>query len=493
MRKIADYTILFLLNAVEMVLELVAARLMSPYFGNSNFVWTAIIGIILLAMSLGNLLGGKISSAKNPRFIVGILLLIASIYITVTPLVDAPILKSLQLTNTSIQILSVISSIIFFLIPSTILGTITPVIMKERIGESNDQGKESGRITAIISIGSLFGTFFGGFFFIPTFGTKTIFSILGLIIIPLAILFQTKTGLKKATAVFVAFSIIAAAVGIFSFSSVVKNPASENISIDTEYGRIIIEEGIVAGEPVRYYKQSGAYASATFLNDYKKYDLVQTYLSKYDLMFNFLDVKNTAMIGGAAYQYPKFFISHYKDRTMDVIEIDPKSTEIAKQYFFLDDLIRDYGNERLGLYNEDGRIFLSNTTKKYDAILNDAFSGEVPVGTLATVEAAKIIKSHLNENGVYMSNVLGSDNHEKGKFLHAEIKTLKTVFNHVYTIPLYRNNYSSDKYLNWMVIATDNNSYKPNQAVELSLEDNDIVLTDDYNPVDSLVQTNYYD
>lgn len=62
-----DYVALFLLDVVGMILELVAARLMSPIFGNSNYVWTAIIGIILLAGSLGNIIGGKIASIKHPR------------------------------------------------------------------------------------------------------------------------------------------------------------------------------------------------------------------------------------------------------------------------------------------------------------------------------------------------------------------------------------------------------------------------------------------
>ena len=69
-----DYVALFVLNASEMVLELVASRLMAPYFGNSNFVWTAIIGIILLAGSLGNLIGGHLASSRKARGVSAILL-----------------------------------------------------------------------------------------------------------------------------------------------------------------------------------------------------------------------------------------------------------------------------------------------------------------------------------------------------------------------------------------------------------------------------------
>ena len=137
----SDYFVLFTLDAVLMVLELVAARLMSPYFGNSNFVWTAIIGIILLAGSLGNLIGGRIASRKHPRYIACLLLLAASIYIATIPLVEGSILGSTKELKTGVQFEAVISSILLFLCPSTILGTIPPIVMKERISESKNKGR----------------------------------------------------------------------------------------------------------------------------------------------------------------------------------------------------------------------------------------------------------------------------------------------------------------------------------------------------------------
>ena len=139
----------------------------------------------------------------------------------------------------------------------------------------------------------------------------------------------------------------------------------------------------------------------------------------------------------------------------------------------------------MGLYNEDGRIFLDEAENKYDAVLNDAFSGAIPVGTLATKEAAKTIKNSLTNKGVYMSNVLGAVSGSKGKFLRAEVKTLKEVFKYVYVVPVLETAKSSD-YVNWMVIATDSSKYVPENALELDLSDA-IVLTDDYNPIDSLI------
>lgn len=489
----ADYVALFVLNAAEMILELVASRLMSPYFGNSNFVWTAIIGIILLASSLGNIIGGKLAARKNPRFWTGILLLLTSIYIAMTPLIDAPILQSIKDGHFGTQFSAVVGSIVFFLIPSTLMGVITPIIMKERIGDGKDKAKESGRITAIIAIGSLVGTFVGGFWLIPALGTKMIFALLAVVITLTVLMIRPLKTMKepKLKTLFLVILAITMVLDIVVVAVVGAGKKEISVSIDTEYGRIIVEEGDYGGDTVLYYKQSGAYSSATFMDE-RKFDLVFNYLKKYDTMFDFADVKDTAMIGGAAYQYPKYFISHFPDKTMDVIEIDPMSTEIAKQYFYLDELIDKYGEDRLGLYNDDGRVFMANTDKEYDAILNDAFSGEVPVGTLATVEAAKTIKKRLNPNGVYMSNVLGAVSGSRGKFLRSEVKTLKKVFKHVYVVPVYEN-VKKDNYVNWMVVATDNDNYKPENAVDLELTDKDIVLTDDYNPIDSLISTEYHD
>ena len=402
----ADYIVLFVLNADGMIMELVASRLLSPYFGNSNFVWTAIIGIILLAGSLGNILGGKISVKKHDRLVIAYLLVVASMCLSVIPMVGNGVLESIKALNFGTQTSAVIGSVVLFLLPSTIFGIVTPVIMKDRLDAIKERGVESGKITAIIAIGSLVGTFAGGFWLIPALGTNLIFALLGVVSLVVANMLWWKIRREAPKLLSIVMFIVALVLSITSFVHI--NKPDETISIDTEYGRIIVENDNYNGQPVRFYKQSGAYSSAIFLDQNKKYELVFDYLKKYDQMFNYLNVKNVAMIGGAAYQYPKYFISHFEDKNLDVIETDPVSTEIAKKYFFLDDLINDYGDDRLGLYNADGRVFLDETDKKYDVILNDAFAGEVPVGTLATKEAAKIIKSRLTDGGVYMSNVLTS-------------------------------------------------------------------------------------
>ena len=59
MKKYKLEIIVFLAGFIGMGLELVAARILSPYVGSSNPVWTSIIGIILVSMSAGYWIGGK--------------------------------------------------------------------------------------------------------------------------------------------------------------------------------------------------------------------------------------------------------------------------------------------------------------------------------------------------------------------------------------------------------------------------------------------------
>ena len=263
---------------------------------------------------------------------------------------------------------------------------------------------------------------------------------------------------------------------------------SGSVSYDTQYGRVLIYNAMRGEDEVRVLNIDSGFESATFINKEKRNELVFEYTKYYDLMFKAnIDIKDTLMIGGAGYNYPKYFISHYQDKTMDVVEIDGEITEIAKEYFYLNDLIREYKleeNKRLGLITDDGRVYLNQNTKKYDAILNDAFAGNSPAKTLTTKEAAERIKASLNTNGVYLTNIISALEGEESKFIKAEVNTLKQVFKNVYIVPCY--DVDPNEPQNTMVIASDDDLVL-DKTYKYEIEENEIILTDDYCPVDTLI------
>ena len=206
-------------------------------------------------------------------------------------------------------------------------------------------------------------------------------------------------------------------------------------------------------------------------------------------MFNSkFEINNVMMIGGAGYSYPKYYISTYPTKNIDVVEIDGDITKIAKKYFYLDKLISDYNlneNHRLGLINEDGRTYLNRNTKKYDAILNDAFSGDNPAKTLTTLELIKSIKNSLHENGMYLTNIISALDGTNSMFIKAEVNTLKKVFKNVYVVPCSSLE-NTELVQNNMVIATDQELYFEGEY-KLNIDENEIVITDDFCPVDTLI------
>ena len=499
MKKYRFEIILFVVNAVYMILELVASRVLSPYFGNTNLVWTSVIGIILLSSSIGNYIGGILADKKKIVEKLKTVLIFSFVSVMFIPFIETPIILSVSKIFSDIKIGAIMSTILLFFIPSLLIGVLSPIILKLKIDSIENVGKTSGKISAIATIGGIIGTFLGGFYLIPNFGSVHILFVLALVLLYLLPLVEWKLD-KKTIIVVVLITFISLIVMLYNMDMNSETgklvlESKENVgavSYDTQYGRVLIYNAYKNDEPVRVLNIDSGFESLTYIDEEKRNDLVLSYTQYYDLMFNAnIDIKDTLLIGGAGYSYPKHYISKNLDKNMDVVEIDGEITEIAKEYFYLNDLIEDYNlneNKRLGLITDDGRTYLNNNDKKYDAILNDAFSGSTPAKTLTTIEAIERIKESLNENGLYLTNVISSLEGENSKFIKAVINTLKQVFKNVYLVPCQT--IDVDTVQNNMVIASDD-ELKFDKLYQYVIEENEIVLTDDYCPVDTLVPENH--
>lgn len=489
--------IVFIIESICMTLELIASRVLAPYFGNSNIVWTSVIGIILLSSSLGNYFGGRIADKGDNEKNLKKIIMVASFFILLIPIVYENLLKLFSLVISDIKFGAIISTITLFFAPSLLLGLIIPIVLKIKLKNLEDTGKTAGKIYAISTIGGIFGTFLSGFVLIPNFGSVQILFVLSVILLVLSLFVYMK--FDKAIIILTVFMILIDSilfivyykVNIEKGKKVLNGDMNEIVSFDTQYGRVLIYNTYYNGEPVRMLNIDSGYESATFLDENKRNELVFKYTQYYDLMFKSKgEVEKVLLIGGAGYSYPKYFISHYENKNMDVVEIDGDITKLARKYFYLDKLIEDYNleeNKRLNLITEDGRTYLNNNTKKYDAILNDAFSGETPAKTLTTLETIKKIKSSLNNNGLYLTNIISSLEGDKSKFVKAEVNTLKKVFKNVYVIPCSEGeNLNKEIRQNIMVIATDDN-LEFNNVYDLEISSDEIILTDDYCPIDTLI------
>ena len=164
MKKYKLEGILFIINAVYMILELVASRILAPYFGTSQLIWTSIIGIILLSTSIGNYLGGVIADKtqgdnEKLKKNIKIILMISGVLILLIPLMQNNIIEIITKITRDIKIGAIISTLLLFFAPSMFIGMISPVIIKLKMNELDKVGKVSGKISALATLGNIIGTF----------------------------------------------------------------------------------------------------------------------------------------------------------------------------------------------------------------------------------------------------------------------------------------------------------------------------------------------
>ncbi|MEI3376504.1 MAG: fused MFS/spermidine synthase [Coriobacteriales bacterium] len=190
---------------------------------------------------------------------------------------------------------------------------------------------------------------------------------------------------------------------------------------------------------VRVMSVAGTMQSATYLDDDTYCDLAYSYTRDYDCMFFAgVPVRDVLVLGGGGYSYPKHLIAHHPETFVTCVEIDPVITAIACRYFFLDRLFEEYDldeNGRLQLVEGDARAFLEGSTERYDAIVNDCFSGMSLVDSLVTREAARLYHEHLREGGIYLANVIGAVEGPRSRTMRRILRTLASEFAHVYVLP----------------------------------------------------------
>ena len=401
----------FICGACTMILELVGSRLLAPFFGTTLYVWAGIIGVILGFMSLGYWIGGRLADKGVDRDKLGKVIAFCSLSIALLAIIKNAVLylvSSLPLSNT---INGLLATVLLFALPSAILAMVSPIAFKLVLTDAKLVGKTSGNIYAFSTFGSIIGTFAAGFWLIPAFGNSIILSGVIFTLAILAILVCT----KKITPlnVFMLATIIISCffnLSVFSMSSQIIYEKESN------YGSIWVQEF----DNKRILQIDNGTESGIYLD---KDDLVFDYTNAYRLADYFnQNIQNALTLGGAGYTWPTYFVNNKPNGTMDVVEIDPDVTEVAKEYFGL------VLSDRLRTFHEDGRTFLNKNEKKYDAIYGDAYAGMTPPYNLSTVEAIKLIKNSLEPGGVFVSNIISAIEGKNSKFLDAYYKTVSEAF-----------------------------------------------------------------
>lgn len=413
-------TVLLISGAAVMVFELTGSRILAPFAGTSIFVWSNLIGVILGSLSLGYWLGGRFAD-KNPSILRFAYITLASGGLLFLAAIAHNSVLAALLEAGDIKTKSFLAALILFAPASTSMGMLTPYAARLAIKNVDGSGKTVGALYAISTIGSIAGTFLAGFILIPTFANTTILAWTS------AALLVSGTAIFPAKRPLIKIAIAVAFLFLFQLlSASLRKDFRRGIIADTNsaYNRIIILDTThpITSRPTRYLiTDIAGVQSAIFLDDEE--ELAAEY-TKFYRLGGYLNpnMKKALMIGGGGYSYPKDFLRNFPEAKMDVVEIDPKVTELARKYFGLKP------DPRLSIFHEDGRVFLSRTENKYGAIMLDAFQGCSPLWHLGTLEAVQKIYDMLEDGGILVSNIPGALEGPSSKFLNSEYLTYKAVF-----------------------------------------------------------------
>ena len=423
MKKHKLEIIVFLSGAIGMGLELIAARVLSPYVGSSNVVWTSIIGIILVSMSIGYWIGGKKADKDANIDELSNILLLAAIFTGLIPLLETVIVKILAELIPNLIVAAILCAIIVFSIPSFILAMISPFAVKVKSKEDNEIGSLSGKISSLSTIGSIVGTFLMGFVLIPNIGVTNINIGVTILLVLMSFIAREKIDKKFIYTSILSICIILILVILGKWLFKLSNPDIV-LDTDSQYSRIWVKQ--IQTQKANYKTLQVDTGLESYINQ-ETGEMGARYLRYYDLFEYFnKDAKNTLLIGGAAYTYPIHYLQKYEDKKIDVVEIDDKMTQIAVEQFGV-----NINDSRLQVFNQDGRSYLNYSKNKYDTILIDAFKGLNAPFELTTYEALVHAKNMLNENGMVLTNIIASIEGEESDFIEYEYATYKAVFDDV--------------------------------------------------------------
>jgi len=390
LRKGALSGLVFCAGIGSMATEMCASRLIAPYYGSSTMIWANIIGLILIALSVGYVLGGKLADRYPSARALGIVVLCGAVLTAVVPFAAKPFLSVTINGIDSASVGAVLGSFfacVVLFVPSVILlGMVSPFAIRLGISEVDKAGSTAGRVFALSTAGSLVGTFVPPLVSIPLIGTqRTLLAAAALIAAAAALLL----GVRWLVVAVVLGGLIAIPPGS------VKATRGLIYEGESRYQFIRVVE---AGDHRSLYLNEGYAVHSEWRQDEVltggEWDM---FLAVPPLMDR--PAERVAMLGNAGGTTGRAFGVYYPQVEYDGVEIDPEVNAIATKYFGVTD------NPNLELISADARPYLQSTDKQYDLIFIDAYRQPYVPFYLATAEFFKLCRERLAPDGIVALNV----------------------------------------------------------------------------------------
>lgn len=439
LRTVALYSAAFLTGGIVMSFEMLGSRYLNPYFGSGIYTWSALISTVLAALAVGYFCGGWLADRYPRARILGLTVIVGSIYLTLLPLLADRILEAVLGMIDDIRLGSLLAAFAIMFFPVVFLGMYSPFAIRLLLQSPLRSGAVSGTVYSISTFGSIIGTWGTTFALIPAFGSRAItigIGVAGVLtgLLLISIPFERKLGLASALAT----AVLAAGLLMVSPShsraedlvdaqiraNTLKQKNGLVAHIETEYNDVFIAKRD-AYLTMSFQRHSQAYyESGSSLTNPDELPIAYTQTMMLGAIYPD-EVRRCLMIGLGAGSMPVYLARNLPNLVIDNVELDPGVIKASKDYFGLRE------TPRMRMIESDGRVFVTRTSETYDLILVDAFRGGYVPFHLLTKEFYTLLKQRLSPKGVVVFNV-----HSGTKLSDSTLVTLKSVFP---TVDLYFN------------------------------------------------------
>ncbi|MFE2293006.1 fused MFS/spermidine synthase [Streptomyces sp. NPDC059452] len=473
-------------SAAVLVVEIVALRLLAPYLGLTLETSTMVIGIALTAIALGSWLGGRAADQVDPHRLIGPALGVSGVVVSFTPLL-------LRTTAEWAAPLLLLVAAGTLLVPGALLSAITPIVTKLRLTSLAETGTVVGRLSGVGTFGAIVGTVLTGFVLVSRLPVSFILTGLGgLLVIASALVRWRARNRRRGSAVALA-TVVA--------GSLATGFAPGGCDAETRYhcARIVEDPDRATG---RTLVLDGLRHSYVDVDDptYLQFAYVRAIAAVADTAFPEDQPIAAHHIGGGGLTFPRYLATARPGTRSLVSEIDGGVVRIDREQLGLDE------STGIDVRVEDGRLGLKRLdADSRDLVVGDAFGGVSVPWHLTTTEALTDVRRVLKDDGLYVANLI---DHGELAFARAEVATLTELFTHVALIgapvDIGLDPAATPVGGNLLVVASD----RPfdTRAIQKALDARETgwriatgdtvtawtgdapVLTDDYAPVDQLLQ-----
>ena len=419
--------LVFVVGMASLGAEIAGVRLLAPYFGASTVVWANTIGVVLVALSIGYWLGGKAADRRPRMEPLCVVALAAAVLLGLVPFVAHPLLdagvKALDAVSAGAFIGSMLAVLVLIALPVLLLGMVAPWALRLAVVTVDEAGTVAGRLYALSTAGSLFGTLLSALLLIPAVGTRRTFLAFAITLAVVAAL-----GIRSSRRALVVPVVLAALLALPTGTIKPAHGARVIYEKETEYqyARVLQEPNgdrhleLNEGHAIHSLYRPGS----VFTNDY--WDAMYA-----DSWASGRKPRSVAILGNAAGTTARAFHALHPEIRLDPVEIDPELTAIGYRWFGLPRSIH--------VHHEDARPFLRrNSDRRWDAILVDAYRQPYIPFYLVTKEFFQLVRDRLTPGGVVVVNVghpEGNNDLEK-----AMTATMRAVFPDVQRDPAMETN-----------------------------------------------------